>query len=81
MKKRMLFLDNCAGGTCIYASAALNACILVDLIVSVTHGDGAGRASIRASSASDAIRLDFECHGFSSLVLCFSLLNYNILFA
>lgn len=67
----MLFLDNCAGGTCIYASAALKAGILVDLIVRVTHGDSAGRASIRACAAGDAIRLDFECHGFSSLVVMF----------
>jgi len=57
-----LLLDDSAGGAGLDAGAALEASVLIDLIVRVTLMDGAGGAAFRAGAASDAITGDLVCH-------------------
>ena len=63
-RRQLVFLYGSTYRAGISASAALNALVSVDYILAVTLRNAAGGASVSASTASNAIIIDLESHGF-----------------
>ena len=64
-----LRLFGSANGACAFARAAIEACVCVDFVNAVVFGNSANRASICASTATDAsVFVDLVCHNRNSVL-------------